>query len=233
MSRATDRGILVIVSSPSGAGKTTLARRLLSEFSDSMEFSVSYTTRSPRPNEKDGVDYCFVDAPTFERMVANDEFAEWAEVHGNRYGTSRAAVERALHGGRDVVFDVDWQGGASLSAGWPADSLKIFILPPDMKTLAERLERRASDAPDVIARRLAMARTELTHHDEYDHLIVNDEIDPAYRVLRAVYLVRKFGQSDRDDVAHPLTSLARIVSENTGANINQHAESLIAERVGE
>src|SRR5215471_6140799 len=140
VSSSPRRGVLAIVSSPSGAGKTTLTHRLLDEFPD-LEFSVSYTTRPQRPGEVDGRDYHFVDAETFDRMVARGEFAEHARVHDNRYGTARAPVEHALAEGRDMIFDVDWQGGAALSAAWPDDALKIFILPPDLATHAERLRR--------------------------------------------------------------------------------------------
>jgi len=179
------RGVLVIVSSPSGAGKTTLTRRLLGEF-PSLTFSVSYTTRPIRPGERDGVDYHFVDANTFERMVSHGEFAEHAEVHGNRYGTARAPVEAALASGRDVIFDVDWQGGRALSRQWPEDCLKIFILPPDLTQLEQRLRNRATDEPAVIERRLQKALEELQHWDEYQFLIVNDDVERAYAVMRAV-----------------------------------------------
>ena len=139
------RGVLVIVSSPSGAGKTTLTRRLLAEFGPQLEFSVSYTTRPMRPGEVDGRDYWFVDARRrSSSMVERGEFAEYAWVHQNRYGTARAPIDAALAAGRDVIFDVDWQGGRHLSARWPEDSLKIFILPPDLETLERRL-RAARD----------------------------------------------------------------------------------------
>src|SRR5207245_61644 len=127
----SDRGVRVIVSSPSGAGKTTLTRRLLAEHGPQLEFSVSYTTRPKRPGEVDGRDYWFVTPARFEAMVEHDEFAEHAFVFGNRYGTAQAPIDAALSAGRDVIFDVDWQGGAALSRRWPQDSLKIFILPPD------------------------------------------------------------------------------------------------------
>ncbi len=194
------RGLLVIVSSPSGAGKTTLAWRLLKEFPQ-LSFSVSYTTRAMRTGETEGVDYHFVDHDRFDAMVAGGEFAEHAIVHGNRYGTSKAAVEAGLTEGRDVIFDVDWQGGRALSAQWPDDSMKIFILPPDLDTLAERLRRRATDAPDVIDRRLRMAIAELSHWDTYPFLIVNDELERAYGALRAIYTARKIRPDVPDQAA--------------------------------
>ena len=215
------RGVLVIISSPSGAGKTTLSRRLLEEFAGQLEFSVSYTTRQPRKGERDGVDYRFVSRDEFDRMVDAGEFAEWAEVHGNRYGTARDVVDKALDGGRDVVFDVDWQGGRRLSAQWPDDALMIFILPPDLQTLEQRLRRRATDAAEVIERRLATALEELAHHGEYTHRIVNDTLDSAYAALRAVYLARRDGIE-----AHP--ELSDKVDESRTSKLFQFAEQLIS-----
>lgn len=180
------RGLLVIVSSPSGAGKTTLCHRLMDEF-PVIRFSVSYTTRTPRPGERDGVDYRFVDGDTFQRMVEAGEFAEWAEVHGNRYGTPRAEVARALDGGVDVLFDIDWQGGRQLKTQFANDAVMIWVLPPSLKVLEERLRKRATDAPDVIERRLAMAKRELAEYAVYDYLVVNDQLDRAYDDLRAIY----------------------------------------------
>jgi guanylate kinase len=221
-----DRGVLVIISSPSGAGKTTLSRRLLAEF-PSLEFSVSYTTRARRPNEVEGRDYHFVSNQEFDRMIAADEFAEWFPVHGNRYGTGRAAVERALNEGRDILFDVDWQGGAALSGQWPDDALKIFILPPDLTTLASRLRTRATDAPEVIERRLRTAISELNHFNEYEHLIVNDELDRAYDVLRAIYLVRRHRRPGRPGAPDDLPRLAALVQQNGDGTAARHAEQLI------
>lgn len=221
------RGFLLIVSSPSGAGKTTLTRRLLREH-DTLDFSVSYTTRPQRAGEVDGVDYHFIDGATFDRMVAGDEFAEWFVVHGNRYGTARAPIDAALSAGRDMIFDVDYQGARALAAVWPRDSVRVFILPPDLATLAARLRQRATDAADVIERRLRKAIEELGQYEAYDHLIVNAELEPAYQVLRAIYLTRRHGTADRPDVALPLAELAARVAANTDTDPAAHARRLIA-----
>jgi guanylate kinase len=181
------RGLLVVISSPSGAGKTTLCKKLMEEF-PVLKFSVSYTTRPPRTGERNGVDYNFVDGETFDKMVAEGEFAEWAEVHGNRYGTTRAAVAEALNEGRDVLFDVDWQGGRQIKAHFGSDAVLIWILPPSLHVLEERLKRRATDAADVIQRRLEMAKRELEAYGIYDYIILNDDLDKAYGQLRSVYV---------------------------------------------
>jgi guanylate kinase len=225
-----DRGVLVIVSSPSGAGKTTLTRRLLDEFGPRLEFSVSYTTRPIRAGEVDGRDYHFISPEKFEAMVKANEFAEHAFVHGNRYGTAQAPIDHALAEGRDIIFDVDWQGGAALSARWPEDSLKIFILPPDLSVLEFRLKKRATDAPGVIDRRLQKALEELTHFSEYQHLIVNDDLDRAYAVLRAIYLTRRYGVTDRTDISHPLAELAASLDPERARVAEAHARKLIAPR---
>lgn len=201
------RGVLLVVSSPSGAGKTTLCRRLRDEFPN-IGFSVSYTTRAPRPGETDGVEYNFIDKDRFDEMVTNDEFAEYALVHGNMYGTAAAQVHHALEAGRDLLFDIDFQGGRSLRKRFEHDEkvdvVQVFILPPSMEELARRLRSRASDSQEVIARRLKMARAELEHYDEYDYVIVNDDLDGAYDKLRAVYLAQQHRQERQREVAERL-----------------------------
>ncbi len=215
---SSQRGSLVIISSPSGAGKTTLSHKLLDEF-ETVKFSVSYTTRPIRRGEVDGVDYSFVSEERFEEMVVAGEFAEWAIVHGNRYGTARAVVEGALREGHDVVFDVDWQGGLELSKQWPDDALMIFVLPPNLEILEQRLRRRATDADDVIDRRLKMAIEEIGHHDIYPHKIINDELEQAYSVLRAVYLCRRHKEQAPQRARD-------VVASNLAANVGAHAVSL-------
>jgi guanylate kinase len=184
---AVARGMLLVVSSPSGAGKTTLCNRLRAEFG-SLHFSVSYTTRKPRAGETNGIEYHFVDQPTFQEMIARDEFAEYAMVHGHMYGTAAALVRDALENGRDLLFDIDYQGGRQLRQKLPGDVVSVFILPPSIKALETRLQSRATDSEEVIARRLRVAREELKHYAEYDYLIMNDDLDRAYDALRSVYV---------------------------------------------
>jgi guanylate kinase len=208
MSKDVSRGLLLVISSPSGAGKTTLARRLAAEFD--IRFSVSTTTRSPRTGEVEGKDYCFVRGERFDQMVANQEFAEWAVVHGNRYGTSIATVQQSIAGGIDCLFDVDYQGGRQIRRLWPEDSVLCFILPPSMEELESRLRRRATDAPEVIERRLAMACKELEHYGEYDYLVVNDDLSRAYDQLRSIFVAARCARSRRDAVAQALLAQAAV-----------------------
>jgi len=208
MSQKVPRGLLLVISSPSGAGKTTLARRLADEFE--LGFSVSTTTRSPRAGEVEGKDYCFVSDERFDAMIAAGEFAEWAKVHDNRYGTSIATVEQTLRSGTNCLFDVDYQGGGAIRRNWPEESVLCFILPPSMAELERRLRRRATDAPDAIARRLAMACLELEHYGEYDYLVVNDDLERAYTELRAVYLAALAARSRREGVAQSLLAEAAV-----------------------
>jgi guanylate kinase len=201
-------GLLVVISSPSGAGKTTLCQRLLRDES-ALVFSVSYTTRPIRPGERQGADYHFVDDETFQQMVERDEFAEWAEVHGKRYGTSIGFVDEALSGGRDVLFDIDYQGGRQLRAKFEADALLVFILPPSLAELERRLRRRATDSEEVIRRRLQKAHEEIEHYGLYDYLIVNDDLDRAYAELRSIYRAEHRRRSRMAPVAESLVREAQ------------------------
>ena len=179
------RGMMIVLSSPSGAGKTTLTRRLLTE-NPRMSMSVSATTRQPRSGEVDGVDYYFVDKADFEAMRERGEFLEHARVFDNYYGTPRGPVETALGQGRDIIFDIDWQGAQQLTQAAADDLVKIFILPPDMVTLEERLRARAQDSDEVIAKRMSKSENEISHWAEYDYVVVNDELDDALARLRTI-----------------------------------------------
>jgi guanylate kinase len=187
------RGLLYIVSSPSGAGKTTLARRLLAADPD-ITMSVSVTTRPPRPGERDGVDYHFIGGAEFERMRERGELLEWARVFDNHYGTPRKPVEAAIHAGKDVLFDIDWQGAQQLSEKMPGDVARVFVLPPSGPVLEERLKTRAQDSPETVARRMAAASAEISHWPEYDYVIVNNELEEsvasALAILKAERLKR-------------------------------------------
>lgn len=179
------RGLLYIVSSPSGAGKTTLARRVLAADTN-IEMSVSVTTRTPRPGEQNGIDYHFVDRPTFEAMRERDELLEWARVFDNYYGTPRAPVEAAIRGGKDVLFDIDWQGAQQLSEKMPGDVVRIFVLPPSGHVLEDRLKTRAQDPPEIVAKRMAAASSEISHWPEYDYVLVNAQVETSVASALAI-----------------------------------------------
>jgi guanylate kinase len=179
------RGVMLVLSSPSGAGKTTLAKALLAA-EPALVISVSVTTRKPRPGEVDGQDYHFIDAAAFEQLKQAGELLEWAHVHGNLYGTPRGPVMEALSAGRDVLFDIDWQGAQQLAASAPADLVRVFVLPPSAAALGQRLHSRAQDGADVVARRLAAAGDEISHWPEYDYVIVNDVVAESLGILRGV-----------------------------------------------
>ena len=179
------RGIMLVVSSPSGAGKTTLTRNLL-EQEENVSLSISVTTRARRASEIDGVHYHFIPRRRFETMRDADELLEWAEVHGNYYGTPREPVEAALAAGRDMLFDIDWQGTQQLYAKMRADVVSVFVLPPSASELKARLERRAEDSGDVIIRRLRNAAEEIPHWNEYDYVLVNRDLDKSFARLRAI-----------------------------------------------
>ena len=179
------RGLMLVLSSPSGAGKTTLSRRLLAD-DDSVTLSISVTTRSMRPSEVDGRDYHFIDRDRFDAMVENGELLEYAEVFDNGYGTPAKPVMDALAAGRDVLFDIDWQGTQQLRDKLPKDLVSVFVLPPSVPELERRLKTRAQDDYDTILHRMAKAADEMSHWAEYDYVIINREIEQAFAGVKAI-----------------------------------------------
>ncbi|HWI85488.1 MAG TPA: guanylate kinase [Sphingomonas sp.] len=178
-SRIERRGLLFVLSSPSGAGKSTIARMLLAEDKD-IAVSVSVTTRPKRPGETEGRDYHFVDVPTFKDMVGDGDLMEWAHVFDHRYGTPRAPVEAALAEGRDVLFDIDWQGAQQLYQQAGQDVVRVFILPPSVGELERRLRTRGTDDEAVVAARMARANAEISHWDGYDYVLINDDVQGCF-----------------------------------------------------
>ncbi|MDN3522809.1 guanylate kinase [Halomonas ramblicola] len=193
------QGTLFIVSAPSGAGKTSLVRELIDSL-DGIQVSVSHTTRERRPGEVDGVNYHFVDLPTFEGMIERGEFFEHARVFDNYYGTSRPAVQVALAAGQDVILEIDWQGARQVRHQMP-EAVSIFILPPSREELERRLAGRGTDEHAVIARRMRDAIGEMSHHDEYDYLVVNDDFTTALRELQSLVISRRLTR-ERAGEAH-------------------------------
>lgn len=193
------RGIMLIVSSPSGAGKTTLTRNLL-EQEENVSLSISVTTRGRRASEIDGVHYHFISKRQFEIMRAGGELLEWAEVHGNYYGTPREPVERALEEGRDILFDIDWQGTQQLYERMRSDVVSVFVLPPTAEELKARLERRAEDSAEIIARRLKNAAEEIPHWGEYDYVLVNRDLDKSFARLRGILTAERLKRVQKQDI---------------------------------
>ena len=192
-------GKLFIVSGPSGSGKTTLCQMALKDLVN-IRFSVSHTTRAPRPNEVHGTDYCFVGEEEFHRMVSHDEFLEWAKVYGNYYGTSRAFVDRQLEAGMDVLLDIDIQGAMQVKSRMP-EAIATLVFPPSFLELRKRLEHRALDRSEVIYGRLEIARNELLHFPEYDYLVVNDDLASAGHDLKAIITASRCTVSQRSKAA--------------------------------
>ncbi|HET9537163.1 MAG TPA: guanylate kinase [Mesorhizobium sp.] len=190
------RGLMLVLSSPSGAGKSTIARTLL-ENDPALSLSVSVTTRPRRGSEIEGVHYRFVSEREFERLRDSDALLEWAEVHGNFYATPREPAERAMAEGRDMLFDIDWQGALQLKDKMRADIVSIFILPPSMKELKSRLKRRAEDQEAVIETRLANAKVEIEHWRDYDFIVINQDLDQAYNEVRAIVTAERLRRDRR------------------------------------
>lgn len=180
------RGLLLLVSSPAGAGKTSLSRRLVADHAD-LTLSISWTTRAARPGEEEGREYFFVDRAAFEANIDQGGFLEWAEVNGNLYGTPKAAVMTALEAGKDVLFDIDWQGAQQVARQAAEDSVRVFILPPSWEDLSRRLHARAQDSQEVIDQRLVLGKEEIAHWGLYDYVIVNKNFDRAYADLGHIY----------------------------------------------
>ena len=193
------RGLMLILSSPSGAGKTTLTRMLLQDKDVDLTLSVSSTTRERRTSEVDGIHYHFIKRDAFERMRMADEFLEFAEVHGNFYGSPRAPVEAVLAQGRDVLFDIDYQGTQQVRQKAPSDVVTIFILPPTMKELQARLERRAEDSAETIAKRLTNARNEIQRWSVYDYVLVNDDLQHTYRQVLTILAAERLRRTRAQD----------------------------------
>lgn len=188
------RGLMLILSSPSGAGKSTISRALLAS-EDDLIMSVSVTTRKPRPGEKDGIDYIFIDKAEFDRMVAAGELLEHATVFENSYGTPRQAVEQALQSGKDVLFDVDWQGAQQIKGRMSDDMVSVFILPPSIAELEKRLLSRAQDSLEVVRRRMAKAWEEISHYSEYDFVLTNNVLEDCLAETRSILHVERLRAS--------------------------------------
>lgn len=205
-------GLLIILSSPSGAGKSTLARRLM-QWDPDLRFSVSATTRPPRPGEQEGREYYFRSREEFAAMVAAGEMLEHAEVFGNLYGSPRAPIEAAMAAGRDILFDVDWQGGQQIrNSPLGAASVSIFVLPPDLAELRRRLEARSQDSAAVIDGRMARSRDEISHWAEYDYVLVNDDLDATEAKLRMIVGAERLRRTRQTGLGH---FVQRLMEEGT------------------
>jgi len=189
-SKLTRRGVLFVLSSPSGAGKSTIARMLLAA-DPAIEMSVSVTTRPMRPGEVDGTDYHFVDVERFKEMAAAGEFLEWAHVFDHRYGTPKDPVEKALEEGRDVLFDIDWQGAQQLYQQAGGDVVRVFILPPSIEELGRRLAARGTDEAEVVAARMSRAASEISHWDGYEYVLINDDVERCFADVHMILKVER------------------------------------------
>lgn len=202
------RGIMFVLSSPSGAGKTTITRRLL-ESDSGLEMSVSMTTRPKRSDEIDGRDYHFAEESRFRKMIENGEFLEYAKVFGHWYGTPREPVEDAMAEGRDVVFDIDWQGRGQLAEAMPNEIVQVFILPPTWEELEQRLRRRAQDPDDVVAARMAEANDEMSHFVDYDYVVINSSLDEAVNRVQSILVAERQRRERRTGLEEFVAGLRR------------------------
>lgn len=202
-SKIERRGLLLVLSSPSGAGKTTLSRALLG-IDQTIELSISVTTRKPRAGEVHGKDYFFVNEETFTRMRSQDELLEWAKVFGNFYGTLRKPVDEAISNGKDVLFDIDWQGAQQLAEKMSGDLVRVFILPPSVSVLASRLKGRGLDSSEVVSKRMEEASSEISHWAEYDYVIVNEDLEESLEKLNSILAAERLKR-------HRLTGLSDFV----------------------
>ncbi|GBR32659.1 guanylate kinase [Gluconobacter kondonii] len=208
MTQLPRRGVCLVISAPSGAGKSTIANALRAS-EPTLRHSVSVTTRGPRPGEVEGVHYHFRDIAEFRRMAADDELLEWAEVFDRGYGTPRAPVEEALDAGHDMVFDIDWQGHRLLRAALPDDVVSLFVLPPSLEELERRLNKRASDHPEEIAKRMQAALNEISHWSEFDHTIINSELDTAISQARSVLTAARLSTRRQRNLPDMVASFSR------------------------
>lgn len=204
----TRRGLLFVLSSPSGAGKSTLSKMLLSA-DDAVTLSVSATTRPPRPGEVDGKDYHFVSVARYEEMVAAGDFLEYATVFNNRYGTPHVPVDAALAEGRDVLFDIDWQGAQQLHQAAERDVVRVFILPPSIAELEHRLRARGTDSDDVIAARMERARAEISHWDAYDYVLINDDVDACFAKIQTILAAERLKRARQTGLTEFTRTLLR------------------------
>ena len=200
------RGLCLVIAAPSGAGKSSITRALLAE-EPGLSLSVSVTTRPPRPGEQEGVHYFFRDQAAFDQMAENGALLEWARVFGRSYGTPRAPVEAALARGRDVMFDIDWQGHRQLRAALPGDVVGVFVLPPSLRDLEDRLRQRRGDDASEIARRMGAARAEIAHWSEFDHVIVNDRLAAAVGAVRGILAAARSATARRTGLGAFVASL--------------------------
>jgi guanylate kinase len=226
--RATSsrRGLMFVLSSPSGAGKTTLTRMLLEDEKKNVELSVSVTTRPKRASEIDGRHYFFIDRKKFDDMAKNGELLEWAEVHGNGYGTPRRSVEKFLRQGKDVLFDIDWQGTLQLYRVARPDVVSVFVLPPTADELRSRLARRAEDNHEIIQQRLRNAVDELDHWREYDYVIVNEDLDRSFRTLKSVLAAERERRASKGPATRSVAALAETARRDKQPNLDELVRNL-------